>query len=319
MSSVASRFESWLRRRHPPGNRALRLVRRRLYILPTGFGALFGLLLVVLFLWSVNYSNSLGFVLTFWLAGTALVSMWRCHNNLLDLQLTPLGARPVFAGEQACFGLLLDSDDSAPRYDIALRTSRTPLVYADVTATGRRVDLALPAPERGWLRPGRIRIQTRYPLDLFRAWSWVEFDQACLVYPRPDGERPLPAPQADQGLGESGLQQGTGDDFTGLRNYQNGDAPRHIAWKASSRSEQLLVKRFTGTAPPELWLDWSDLNPLAEEARLSQLCRWVLEADTRGYRYGLRLPGRTIDPDLGVPQRMACLKALALHGLADPV
>jgi uncharacterized protein (DUF58 family) len=50
---------------------------------------------------------------------------------------------------------------------------------------------------------------------------------------------------------------------------------------------------------------------------LSQLSAWVLDAESQGYRYGLRLPGQVIEPDRGGGHRAACLKTLALHGLAE--
>ena len=49
------------------------------------------------------------------------------------------------------------------------------------------------------------------------------------------------------------------------------------------------------------------------EARLSQLTRWVLEAEGKHLSYGLRLPGTRIAPSRGATHQHACLKALALH------
>lgn len=316
MAAASALFDAWLRRRHPPAAGSLRLARRRLYILPASFGLMFGLLLLILFLWSVNYSNSLGFVLTFWLAGVALVAMWRCHNTLLDLCLTPLGVAPVFAGEALRFPLLLEAPDAAPRRDVTLWFPDGEPVVTDVEPPGSRVELVAPTTRRGWWRPGRLRIETRYPLGLFRAWSWCVLDRPCLVYPAPRGDRPLPAPQPQGDETISG-DENAGDDFSGLRAYRPGDAPRHIAWKASSRGDSLLVKQFSAAGMTELWLDWAALAPLDEETRLSQLCAWVLEAEMHGQRYGLRLPGRLIGPDRGGAHRAACLKALALHGLVE--
>ena len=318
---TAALAERWVQRRHPVSHGAVRLRRRRLYILPTGFGALFGGLLFVLFLWSVNYSNSLGFVLTFWLAGVSLVAMWRCHNNLLGLQLTAAGARPVFAGEPVRFRVRIDHAGDNARLDIGLQHGGGLPVYTDVPAAGGDVELAIPTTRRGWLRPGRLKVLTRYPLGFFQAWSWVEFDHAVLVYPTPRGDRPLPSPRARAGQDAQAGRNSGGDDFSGLSTYRPGDAPRHVAWKASSRARELLVKRFAGAAPPELWLDAGVLAGMPVEARLEQLCRWVLSAEAAGYRYGLRLPGALLEPGQGRAHCEACLSTLACHELdtAAPV
>jgi len=39
----------------------------------------------------------------------------------------------------------------------------------------------------------------------------------------------------------------------------------------------------------------------------------VLDAHDRGEAFGLRLPGQTIDPNIGTAHRQHCLNALALY------
>ena len=76
----------------------------------------------------------------------------------------------------------------------------------------------------------------------------------------------------------------------------------------------LLTKQFSEDAAEQLWLEWQALNPsLDVEQRLSLLAGWVLAAEQGGARYGLRIPGREIEPGRGEAQRAECLQALALH------
>lgn len=311
--ALRQRFEAWVTRGQRPARKPVSLTRRRIYILPTRYGYAFAALLFVLFLWSINYSNSMGFAFTFLLAAVALNSMWRAHDNLLGLVIHPGGAEPVFAGQDARFIFRLENPDRSPRFGIALQWRDQPPQYADVPARGSAtVTLAVPAGRRGWLRPGRIRVLTRFPLGLLQAWSWVEFEQGCLVYPRPRGRRPLPAAAASSsggGLGEQGLGS---EDYAGFRPYVPGDSPRRIAWKAATRTDRWLVKRFTDQARPELWLDWRLLGIDNVEPRLEQLCQWVLKAEGDGRQYGLRLPGVQISPAQGDAHRRRCLEALAL-------
>ncbi len=311
----SNHFERWISQRHPPQRKALELTRRRIYILPTRQAYGFFFTLLVLFLWSVNYSNSIGFALTFLLVGVALNAMWRCHNNLLNLRLEALGAGPVFAGESARFGVLFSHTDAAMRPGLCLCAGHTQVACADIAPNGTALYLELPTQQRGWQPVGRLRIETRFPLGLFRAWSWVEFDRPLLVYPPLRGERPLPDLQAET-LGEAqALTTDRGnEDFSGLRDYITGDSPRHVAWKASTRSENLLVKQFTGQVRPELWLEWSQLSACSEEQRLEQLCQWVLAAEAQGLCYGLKLPGQEFPPSLGPIHRARCLQALAIYG-----
>jgi hypothetical protein len=57
------------------------LGQRNIYILPTVSRLAFALTLVVMLLASINYQLNLGYVLTFLLAGAALVSMHLTHGT----------------------------------------------------------------------------------------------------------------------------------------------------------------------------------------------------------------------------------------------
>lgn len=312
-------IEAWVMRRQQPLSDPLRLDRRRIYILPTGYGYGYALMLVVMFLWAINYNNSMCFAMTFLLAAVSINAMWRTHANLLNLRVYPGQAEPVFAGQQARFTFRVECLGRETRFGVGLQTRGGAPAYCDIPASGSApFTLAIPAERRGRLRAGRLRITTCFPLALFRAWSWLEFEQGCLVYPRPAGKQPLPQPVAvavGLGLGQTGAGS---EDYSGLRGYTPGDSPRHIAWKAAARGRGLLVKQFAGQARLELWLDWPSLEAKTVEARLSQLCQWVLKADREGCRYGLRLPGLEVNPGGGDAHRRRCLEALALFsGTSD--
>lgn len=311
---LRQRGEGWIDRRHPVSASAVQVDRRRLYILPSSYGVAFAALLLVLFLWSTNYSNSMGFGLTFLLVGVGLNAMWRTHWNLLGLGLQPTGADAVFAGEHARFRIRVIGPDRQTRPGLALQAGVGPVQWFGIDGpVPRVVEVRVPTTKRGHIRLGRLRLSTVYPLGLFRAWTWAHFDQSTLVYPRPQGDLPLPAPvvsEAGSGMAEQG---GGREDFAGLRTWHPGDSLRHVAWRASVRSERPLVKRFSGQGSAELVLDWDMLAPQPVEERLGQLCRWVLAADERGLRFGLRLPGTLIQADAGEAHYHRCLEALALY------
>ena len=56
---------------------------------------------------------------------------------------------------------------------------------------------------------------------------------------------------------------------------------------------------------------------LGTEQRLSHLCYWALEFDSRNEEYGLRLPGVVIEPGTGEKHRDLLLKELALYDAAS--
>ena len=308
------RFSNWLYGFAPPERGTVVLVHRRVYIVPARLGWMFGATLSVLLVGSINYALQLGFVLTFVLAGTGIAGMVHTTRNLARLAVSTGRVEAVFAGEAAQFRVLLENRARHDRPALLVRhigSGAHVVLGLAAGALGEAV-LAVAAQRRGWMPLGRVLLETRFPLGLFRAWSYVEPAARCLVYPRPE-RTPLPAPAAAAAAGASrALAQGS-DDFSGLRAYQWSDSPRHVAWKAAARSDDMLTKQFSGEAGAQLWLDWSPLAGLDPEQRLSRLAGWVLAAEQAGAAYGLRLPGLELAPGRGDAHRSACLQALALH------
>lgn len=290
------------------------LDRRRIYILPTRHGVLFGVLLLVMLIGSINYSLSLGYVLAFLLGGVSIVGILHAYKNLQGLRITDSGASPAFAGDDAAFHLEFEAPD--PRFAINVRWRDANSVQLDIDGT-QRATLHVPTAKRGRLRPGRFTLFSVYPLGLFRAWSYVQFGHAAIVYPSP-GERRLEFNAAGETgtIARASSRDGR-EDFAGLRAWQPGDSPRQVAWKVAARSDVLATKRFDDSGGGTVLLDWDSLAGLDPEARLSQLARWVLDAEQANLRYELRLPDLRIPQGNGVLHRHHCLEALALFGLPE--
>jgi len=307
-------LDTWLYQLRGPQTGPFVLVHRRIYILPTSHGYVYFLVLLLMLAGSVNYSLSLGFVLTFLLAGLGVNGILYSFRNLANLRISASRPRAVFAGETAEFQLRVENLSDVARTSIeASLHSGDPQLFDVGPHTEAMVMLTMPAERRGKLAIGRVTLQTRFPLGLCRAWSYLEPDATCIVYPHPEPPGiPLPLPSGDSGEGTTSML-GT-EDFAGLRPYHAGDSPRRIAWKADAREQGLLTKVFSGRAESHVWLDWSMLPATMDpEARLSRLTRWVLDADASDCAFGLRLPGSTIEPDTGAGHRTLCLETLALY------
>jgi uncharacterized protein (DUF58 family) len=226
--------------------------------------------------------------------------------------VTSVIAPPVFAGSSGAVQLTLASPlgPARPRLEAALPQGT--LVSADVSSGGRRrLELPLPAPVRGIVRLERLRLSSAYPFGLFRVWTWVHTPIEMLVYPRPRGSRPMPT-GSGQRTGVRALAGAGADEWVGLRPFRDGDSPRQVDWKAYAREAPLLVKEYAQGASELRLFDYASLAPLDPEARLSQLARWVVDAEAHGERYGLTLPGARLPQDRGPEHRHRCLAALAV-------
>lgn len=315
-SRIHETFVRWALRVRPPEPAPIILVQRRVYVLPTRAGLAYATALGVILLGAMNYNLSLGHALVFLLAGLGIVTILHTFRNLVQLSIRPGRCAPVFAGDLAQFDLVLENQRADSRNCLRLFVADEEPVELDIGPSASTIGTVnVTAPKRGWLPLPRVTIETTWPLGLVRAWSYVVPELSCLVYPKPAVKVPPLPWQGDSARGSSRDGKGT-EDFSGLRSHQVSDPPRHVAWKAVARQQDgpLLTKLFSGAAAHELWLDWDALpDTLDLEQRLSILTRWMLDADSAGLAWGLRIPSIRLTPDNGPTQLGVGLRALALY------
>lgn len=311
---VERRTRAWIRRRQGDDADPVDLRRQRIYILPTRLGLAYGAMLFAMLLGGMNYNNNLGLALTFLLVSLGLVAMHHAHGTLAGVRVRLLEAVPGFAGGDVRFRLQLEHSSSVarPALDVGLEKAHPGSVTVDLPPLGRvEAVLALPAPRRGRIALERFIVSTSHPFGLFRAWAVIHPRYAAIAWPQP-APRSLAPPRTATDTG--GAQSGAvgEEDFAGLRPFQVGDSLRRVAWKAYARGQGLHTKLYAGTDVVSHVFDFDSLEGLGTEARLAQLCRWVLDAHDRGEAFALRLPGTRIDTNVGLAHRERCLNALAL-------
>ena len=315
--TLRRRFRVWWQARLARTDTLL-LTQRNVYILPTRAGFVYAATLLVLLIASINYQLNLGYLLTFLLAGSGVVSMHLTHAQLRGLTLHLKPVAPAFAGDPLVLDVVMTSPGAA-RFGIGCRladAAAAPRVWTDVPALGQGLAQPSFVAEARGIRPvPALGIDTRFPLGLFRAWSAWRPAAEVLVYPRPE-HPPAPLPPAATAPGGPSLARSAeGSEVEGVRAYRRGDPLKLIAWKKAAKALETggeLVSRDTRSAAQhEWWLEWQACGNLAPEERLSRLAAWVLVAERTGVEFGLRLPGVEIVPADGEVQRRRCLEALA--------
>ena len=314
----ANRIQAWFlersRIRRGPVRLPFRLEYRHIYILPTAFGLAFGLMLVFMALGGLNFNNNMALLLVFLLAAITQTTTLLAYRNLIDLSFESVRAEPVFASETAHFKIFIGNREQRDRFTLqAGWKNEPPLDCVDLgNQTTGVLTLSKPARQRGWLEMGAFRLETRFPLGMFRAWSYIFPTGRCLVYPAP-ANHPPPLPQS--GHGRAGRSQvGAGEQVHGLRKYRYGDPLKRVAWRASARHNELYSREMESPEEKACELSWNQLNGLSTEQRLSVLTAWVLMADHRQLTYSLKLPDQAIPYGAGPEHRATCLQALALYG-----
>jgi uncharacterized protein (DUF58 family) len=280
-----------------------------------GFAAL---LFVLATMWyaASSQNSAVIYLLLFVLAAVFLVSIPHTLINLAGVTMRVASAKPTFAGDEVCLPVEIMNSSRATRYGIEL-------VLADADKTRERVDcipresaarltLRFAAHQRGEHKIEKLDLTSCYPLGFVRASKRFVSNQTYLVYPKPGGNSQLPENRAR--FADNWVQQGIGhgDDFAGVRAYVPGESQRHIDWKAVARGQPLMTKEFAAETKGAAYLDFFELQIVDVEERLSQLTRWVIEAERARQPYGLRLPGIEISPALGQMHFHHCLRVLSL-------
>jgi uncharacterized protein (DUF58 family) len=290
------------------------LTHRRIFILPTLRGLGFAFLAVLLFFIAFVYNNNPVYLLAFLLAGIFFIATLHTFRTLAGLVIREGHGKPVFAGDTAAFPLRIDNPTTLPRPQILIE-GQPETEFALPPDSRQQIFVHRTALRRGWCEAGTITLCSTFPLGLFRAWSPLRFNMKILVYPKP-AEAGIPLPPMSASPSREGAGRKGSDDFYGLKTYSAGDPVRRIHWKAYAKGQGVLSKQYGGgNGGGELWLDFDETPGRGTEEKLSRLCRWVLEADQAGLRYGLLLPGIRIMPADGAQHRQSCLEALALHPL----
>ena len=319
VAHLRQRFRAWINSRIPP-SRVVTLNQRRIFIFPNRVGLFFAVCLLVMLLAAINFQSNLSYGLTFLLTTLFIVAVLHTYANLSGLTVRAVHAKPAFPGQLTEFELQLERSRQKEHVGLYLKwpdsnAQTVSLVDEDQV----RVQLHAPVGrQRGWHNPGRLLLQSSYPLGLLRCWSWIDLDLHALVYPRPLPSAELPGLAAEHPDGAAVPVEGS-DDFYGFRDYRHGDSLRQIYWKGLARGQSVQVKQYAAYADRSVWLDWEMFSGLGTEQRLSHLCFWVLEFDKAGDEYGLRLPGTSIAPDCGERHRDQVLRALALYGVEERV
>lgn len=308
------RFQRWLGKRLPPRDQ-ITLNRRNIFTLPTRNGLLFVLCAGLIFIAAINYAVSLAFGLAFLMVSLFILSILYSFNNLSGLSLHNQPSPPVFCGEQAVFRVLLSRAPDKQHEALELKFSDDLPSQCDLLKNDQeRVDVFTRSTRRGWFRAPRLRVTTYFPLGLCRAWSVVDLNLHCLVYPRPIPHRLDQFTSGHSGSSDAAISQDGSEDFYGLRDYVPGDPMRQVAWKNVARGQGMQVKQFVDYVDDRVWLDWDMFYGFGVEERLSRLCYCVLQLSRKGNPFGLKLPDLEIAPASGIEHRNKLLKALALYG-----
>ncbi len=230
-----------------------------------------------LILMSAVYSSPSVQLLGFFLFALYGLGMTWTHTSLRKLSKLTLVSEPAFAGDLLKVDILGVSklQELRPGIELQLTCSRRGEVQTltsqkfDLQVEGHfrhRLLLSLPLRRGRWTQR-RVRLQTRAPFGLFRAWIRVQAASGdFLVYPQPkdfDLSQGLEGPLAQE---RSPATQD--EDFASLYESSKIDRANHVVPRPTTNESLILLKKFESSSSSVRRLRWSEL-PGDDEAKLS--------------------------------------------------
>lgn len=285
---------------------------RHIFIVPSLYLIILGIVIGILWIMSVQFLLNLGYLLVFMLAGILVMAMMHTFQNLNGLTIALSDCPPIFLGESAACLFRLSNTSHHPKQMIDLRLNEV-INTAEIVSDSEPTLITLPFQpnQRGWQPIPRIQLRTVYPLGFFVVWSYFQPSKRVLVFPRPIFS-PLPLSKDDSGE-DHGLHEVSGrEDVIGVREYTAGDPLNLISWKHLMAHGKWVSKlTVQATGGKTLQFDWQQTTETDVEGKISQLCGWILQAHQNGDAFGLKLPHKTLAVDLGHAHLRRCLESLA--------
>lgn len=309
---IKQKFQLWLDKRIPKESEIC-LKQKRIFIFPTKLGAYFMVVLVLLLLLAINYQNNLIYGLVFLLASMANSAILLSYLNVSGLVLKRIKNEPCYAGDYAACEIELSSISLKKHQRIHLSWPDNPEQVCYLSeGEKQKISLYKLCPKRGIYQPGRLLVESVYPLGFFRCWSWLDLGFVSVVYPSP---KPPEIKQHDYHHAASGRDVVSvfADEFYGFRDYQAGDAPRDIHWRSLAKGQELQSKTYAHKEGRREWVDYAALSAANSEDMLSQMCGWALQLEHAQIAWGLRLPNLEIAQNLGQAHLKQALYALAAY------
>lgn len=309
-------LNSWLKNRFPDTHQ-ITLSLRTIFIIPTLTSVALLIAVLLLFLMAINFQNSLVYALSFWLIALIVVAILFTYRNLSGLTVSVVQPLPCFAGEKAVFKLQVSCAEQQKKSAIFVGWKDEDITEVNLHQQKNQIiKLSHSTQKRGVFNPPKVSIFSRYPIGLVISWSYAALDMKSIVYPTPHLQEDATNTSSRDEQVSEGIEIANGStDFSGIRQYQAGDSPKHIHWQTYAKTGKVYSKSFVDYASHELWLDWNSLTLTGIENKLSHLCARVLACHQANLRYGLKLPSKTLQPANGEGHKTACLTALALYGL----
>jgi uncharacterized protein (DUF58 family) len=304
-------WQRWIEKRIVFGNPQI-LNANNLYIIPSGFGWAYGVVVFIIFVGAVNSQINTIFMLTFLLGVIGMISAWEAHANLKNLALKFITIEDSQEGTPAKITIFIPANEKL-RWGVEFHVASQPKIRLEkIPPEGIQLIVPIETEDRGYFSLPPIIISSLFPFGIFSVWSYAYFDAHYYVYPRPVDPGFWPDSFLVQNIKQ---KHAVGDEeFYDLKQVENPwSEPKRIHWKIAAKGQGWYLKVMDSNEI-DYWLFKLDDLPAKDlELKLQNLSYWLHTAEANNLMYGLELKAAPTDFARGKKHLQHCLRQLALY------
>ena len=255
----------------------------------TRYSALVVVLLFGLFLEAYMHDFNLVYITLFFVFSLAFSAGPIGILNLGYLEASYVRSGRLFAHQEGKISMQIDNHSNTTSWSITLHHEKTSVKLDQLKGeTSTTLHLPITPTNRGTFTHKDCYLESKYPLSTVRLVMKIKETYEGIVYPEPKG---LPL--------QSFLQQeetyyGEEKEFDGLRAYDGSQKLSHIHWASVAKGD-MSVKVFSKeTQTPKLIFNFYSAAS-DDEARLSQLCLWVLACEKQNLPFMVQMPHKLLN------------------------
>ncbi len=282
------------------------------YIKINKWGTFYILLTIAVVFAATNTMNNLLYLVLAFLLSLMTVSGIVSRRNLREIEFSVTPPPEIYKNKPAYFVVNIRSR-RGKKFNIFVELEG---VRRGLQVIGKNEQLAIPVifRERGMRKISNFKISSSFPFSFFTREENFNLNLEITVFPEIfDVSKRIKSFRERFSSGEIESQKpGTGGDFLGLREYNDGDPVRLVHWKASARNDELYTKIFSGPGWKEIILSEDDLSQRDFEKRIDEMASLAVSLLVSGYSVGIKLGELNIPTDTGNLQKHKILRELAL-------
>ncbi|MBC7427576.1 MAG: DUF58 domain-containing protein [Bacteriovorax sp.] len=266
---------------------------------------------MILLIMGLIYANNYVLLFNFVLFCLFLGSMFYTHFNLNGLKLTSTQFPSLHANEYGTLSLHFTTHNAQGNYFIRPYFKSSLLAINDEKETfpvtfaeNSNVNISIRGLRRGHESIQSIYVESLFPFNFFRCFTFFRVDLECFVYPERENL------QLHEEVEVVETDKSEGDDFY-LRDYQNGDSLKRVDWKKLAQTNRWYTRQFQSVKPSPVMLIYKQK---AKEETLKSLCYALHVFHQQDIKYGLQLGKEILIAPENSPRHLShCLQELACY------